>query len=234
MSLALNTPLRPRLWSYPEGGEFHETMSQPPLPESGAHAWLCPLAEDAWLRSLLSSEENARAENMYPRNKIAEFALSRGWLRGLLAGYTGMKNPQAICIGIRDGGKSYAVDFPSIQFNLSHSGDFVVIAFSTSHSLGIDLEKIRPIPDWRGLAQGLLANSIAMEIHSLPESEQSAAFLRYFTAHEAYFKAQGTGFVKSDLARAMEIRSSGSVRGGLAMLPEIPGYVGHLYLAEKA
>ncbi|MCE5188212.1 MAG: 4'-phosphopantetheinyl transferase superfamily protein [Eubacteriales bacterium] len=75
-------------------------------------------------------------------------------------------------------------------YNLTHSGDFAVLAVS-SKAVGVDLERIRPI-DWQHISarffhpdeRAFLAES------SNPES----AFFWIWTLKESYLKAEGLGF----------------------------------------
>lgn len=209
---------RPQFWEYPGGREFREATGQEKLPRAGAHVWLCPLESDAWLDKLLSAEELRRAENLVPRSKVPEFVLARGWLRALLAGYTGAANPQMIRIDVAGNGKPYAADFPRIHFNLSHSQGLAAIAFSAASAVGIDLEKIRPIPDWHDIAAVVLNASQRAAIAAVAPPQQETEFLRQFTAHEACFKAKGAGAAEHKMTAVP--------------LPAIPGYTGHICLSE--
>jgi hypothetical protein len=59
--------------------------------------------------------------------------------------------------------------------------------------LGIDIERVRPVPD----AAGIVARfGSAFEVASfglVPEQDRDAAFLRWWTAKEAFVKMMGTG-----------------------------------------
>ena len=146
---------RAQLCRFPAIQRWQNTDRVPALTHEGADVWLCPLSPDSALSSLLSREETERAQNFFPESKAVEFKLARAWLRSLLACYVAETEPQSIRLGIADGGKPYLLDYPQLRFNLSHSGEFVAIAVSR-HQVGVDIEKLRPLPDWRELAEGLL------------------------------------------------------------------------------
>lgn len=201
-----------RLWRCGETESWEPPGALRDLPARGAHAWLCPLTPGGDLASQISPEETERAKNLLPESKAGEFILSRGWLRVLLAYYLQLTEPGSIRLAIADRGKPYAPDYPELKFNLSHSYGRVAIAFSR-HEVGIDIEKLRPVPDWRSLSEGLLTAEDIEEISLLAEGEREAAFLDKFAAREAHWKAGGAGAAGARLER----------------LPEIPGgYVGHI------
>ena len=219
-----------KVWQSASTGAWQTVASVPPLAETGAHVWLCPLAEDQYLLKLLSDTERVRAKNMVPKAKVHEFALARGWLRVLLAAYIDAAEPADIRLGIAEYGKPFAVDYPALQFNLSHSHGWVAVAVGRN-AVGIDIEQIRPIPDWRNLADGLFGNITIEEIAALPVEEQSLAFLRRFTAREAYLKATGTGVSQSSvmLERSFHtVAAENHAFGPTLSLPEFAGYAGEL------
>jgi 4'-phosphopantetheinyl transferase len=75
---------------------------------------------------------------------------------------------------------------------MSNSGGKVVYAFSMDEEVGIDLEKIRELPDLDELIE---KNYIASErdyINKLPEQRQHR-FFQFWTIKEAYLKAIGVG-----------------------------------------
>jgi hypothetical protein len=98
--------------------------------------------------------------------------------------------------------------------------------------VGIDLEKLRAIPDWQELAESMMPAEVIAEILALRKELQANEFLRRFTAVEAVLKLRGSGF--SD---KMAPHPSRAVPGSkppydCVALPGIPGYMGHLCLAK--
>lgn len=97
--------------------------------------------------------------------------VSRGRLRELLARYTDD-------VDLVEDGKP-ALRNCAIEFNVSHSGDFIVYAFATTTPVGIDIEQIRPMGDDR---ERIIAEAISEE-----------DFFARWTAKEAVLKASGAG-----------------------------------------
>ena len=225
-----------KIWQFPATEMWQSVAAAPALPNTGVHVWLCPLSEDPQLTQLLSDEEKARAANMEPEIKASEFALARGWLRVLLAAYVNAAEPLSIRLGIAENGKPFALDYPALHFNLSHSYEWMALAVSPQQ-VGIDIEKLRPVPDWRNLAEGLLTNLGVEEIANQPEADQAAAFLRQFTAREAYLKAAGTGLSHTTIMLERDfhtIAMENQSYGPTVPLPEMTGYVGQLCCLTKS
>ena len=82
-------------------------------------------------------------------------------------------------------GKPYLPDGP--YFNLSHSGDLVVLAVD-SHVVGIDVERIAPYP--KAMAQRVFTPH---EQAWLEESKNDEVFYRLWTGKESILKALGLG-----------------------------------------
>ncbi len=207
------------------------------LPRTGAHVWFFGNALNDEYEQIVSAAERARAEDMLPKEKAKEFLGYRACLRVLLAlHYVKNLPPREIRIEISDHGKPWLPDQPSVRFNLSHSYGALAIAVSRLE-VGIDIEKIRPVPDWRELAQNLLTPSETARIAQLHEAERSRAFLRCFTAREAYVKATGTGFsvplpAIHFTASDSEIPGPNGQSAQLAPLPQLRDFVGHACLVQ--
>ena len=75
-------------------------------------------------------------------------------------------------------------------YNLSHSGDYAVLAIS-SGSVGVDLEQIRPI-DWKLISARFFH---PLERAFLAQSaDPLSTFFSIWTLKESYLKAEGLGF----------------------------------------
>jgi 4'-phosphopantetheinyl transferase len=158
-----------------------------------ASLWLLdlrPIAFDA-MRALLSAEEHARAQRYKVRGDVERFVKSRGALRRILGTQTDLDG-RALVILEGGGRKPELRDHPSLHFNLSHSGDYALIAVG-SQPLGVDIEAIRLDVDWHALAK--------MNFHpderAILEARPDAAIRTFFQiwAHkEAFLKAIGIGF----------------------------------------
>jgi 4'-phosphopantetheinyl transferase len=77
----------------------------------------------------------------------------------------------------------------NVDFNISHSGDHVLCAFSTKSKIGIDLEKIKPISisDFENQFQDEEWD------HIMTSENKYLWFYYYWTAKEAVIKADGRG-----------------------------------------
>jgi 4'-phosphopantetheinyl transferase len=90
-------------------------------------------------------------------------------------------------------GKSSLVDLDEhIGFNISHSGDWVVLVVSSSEQVGVDIEEIKKVD--LAIAQRFFSNEEFVSITSRSEEDnQSLHFYEIWTAKESYVKAVGKG-----------------------------------------
>lgn len=80
------------------------------------------------------------------------------------------------------------------QFSVSHSEDVAVVALGCS-PLGVDIERIREIPEMLAIAKRYFLDSEYREIVMLSSAFQIKAFFDMWTATEARLKATGEGFL---------------------------------------
>ncbi|NTW98908.1 MAG: 4'-phosphopantetheinyl transferase superfamily protein [Geobacteraceae bacterium] len=166
-------------------GEVHLYCS--PLPHSPP--------ELSRLEHLLSTSETDRAGLLKDKHAKIRYIAGRGMLREILGGYLGVL-PGKVQIAAGMHGKPYLVDGAEyIRFNLSHSGDVMLLAVSANVEVGVDIESMvadRPLKDMARIAFSLREQE---ELFSLPSGDlQTKAFYRIWTRKEACLKACGRGF----------------------------------------
>lgn len=169
------------------------------LADGDVHVWRWTLqrpAEDvATLKSLLSTDEVARAERFYFARHQDAFVVARAGLRTMLARYLEVP-PQDVVFRYGDAGKpelSETLATGELAFNLSHSGDWAICAVALRGPLGVDIERVRAMHDAAGLARRYFAAAEVEMWERLATDEQTAAFFRCWTRKEAYLKALGDG-----------------------------------------
>lgn len=161
------------------------------------------------MRALLSADEQTRAEQYKQPDDVARFVTGRGALRRILGERTG-QDPRAL-VFVEGGGRKPALrDHPSVHFNLSHSGDFVLIA-AGAEPLGVDIEAMRAI-DWRTLAAMNFHPDEAAAMDAQPDAR--AAFFQLWANKEAFLKAAGIGL--TDRLTAIRI----PLDGGMVSAPK--------------
>lgn len=137
-----------------------------------------------------------RAHRFHFEQDKTRFIIGRGLLRIILGRYLKIK-PEQLQFFYSPTGKPALVSSSSkVQFNLSHSEEMILYAFTRDRFIGIDLEYLRPIPDLKQLIQQFFSVAETSAILSLPVSEQQQAFFQTWTCKEAYLKATGVGLAQ--------------------------------------
>lgn len=148
----------------------------------------------AWL----SPDESDRAGRFrFPEHR-RRFILARAGLRWLLGRYLDIA-PEEVRFNYEAKGKPVlaAPHAAKLHFNLSHSEELAVYAFSCDAPVGIDVEYLRALPEAMRLADRFFSAPEARAIASLTPEKQGVAFLRAWTRKEAYLKATGEGISAS-------------------------------------
>ncbi len=106
--------------------------------------------------------------------------------------YTG-KADQEIILRFGDKGKPHIENFTGIHFNISHSGNFVVCAVSSSE-IGIDVERVRKIN--LRIAERFFSEKEINDLMACKEEERMHYFITLWTIKESYLKAVGRGLTQ--------------------------------------
>ena len=177
---------------------------KPPVPSAGTaapprageiHLRIAPLdlgaAEIEAERALLSEDEIRRADAFRrPLDRI-RFTAARAWLRRTLASCLG-RDPARLVFAVGPHGKPFLPEAGgALDFNLSHSGGFALLAVSPGFPVGADIEEMRPIEE--KLAERFFSPGEIRALRALPPAGREAGFFRCWTRKEAYLKALGSG-----------------------------------------
>jgi 4'-phosphopantetheinyl transferase len=141
---------------------------------------------------LLSSDEQARAEQMRVPEAQQRFVTGRGLLRTLLGQYLG-QDPTQIVLAYGAQGKPYLDGCCSLAFNLAHSGSLMVMAFGGRDPIGVDVEQVRPHAQMERVARRRFTPAEYAHWQQVPEPQRLRVFLQIWTAKEACLKAEGLG-----------------------------------------
>jgi 4'-phosphopantetheinyl transferase len=167
------------------------------VPNGDTHVYVAPLGDARPFVALLTDEERERAARFRLGRIRDQFVAARGHLRALLGRYLDME-PRAVPVLYADGGKPHLPTGYRLHFNVSHTDGLAV--FAVGHSrVGVDVERIRAIPDAEGLVTRFFTRRECAEFHALPPDERPAAFLRAWTRKEAVLKAIGRGVQSLDV-----------------------------------
>jgi 4'-phosphopantetheinyl transferase len=170
----------------------------PALLDDDVHVWRAPVGRwseriDA-LRAILSCPEQERADRFHFAIDRARSIVGRGLLRLLLARATG-KGPRELRFGEVGSGKPVLAgnaDDSRLQFNVSHSGDLILIAITIARAVGVDVEQIRLGASARDVARSFAASE-RDALAGLQPPILEEAFFACWTRKEAYIKARGDG-----------------------------------------
>jgi 4'-phosphopantetheinyl transferase len=182
------------------------------------HVWRADLtAVPNELGELLDDDERARVERFASARDAERWRRSRGLLRALLGRYlqrqphslrftTGEHGKPALA---EDAGSSFAqtqrksappTDAGRLSFNMSHSGQLALYAFSRAGAVGIDVEVGRRSIDEVAVASRALGTATAERLRTLEQPARKREFLAAWARHEAQLKCLGVGIGGTELS----------------------------------
>jgi len=173
----------------------------------------------AALADLLTPQERARAERFRQADDRRRCIVGRGVLRRLL-GRRLNRAPGSLVFGANPHGKPTLAEAGDIAFNVSHSGEYVLVAVGRAAAIGVDVEQLRPDLDLMSVGSRVFTPTELASIADAPDTEKVARFFRQWTFKEAVVKAVGLG-LSLDLKRfeiAVSDEGAGLISHGAAEL----------------
>ena len=174
---------------------WQESRKETNLPTGGIQIWSAAFdAEDSsCFISFLSEGEKDCAARLRSNTAVCQKIISRGILRLLLSNYTGL-NPKELAFENKQFGKPLLCNpmNSGICFNLTHSGNLLLIAIGKEKHVGIDVEKIEEKIDFKGISP--IVFSFNEQLTLSRSIDPIHDFYALWTAKEAILKASGRGF----------------------------------------
>ncbi len=172
-------------------------LIRPVLSQDSIHVFLIRLGafNPSSLYIDLSEDEQSRADRLKVPGKRVQFIIARAVLRRLLANCLN-RDLADICFSYAKNGRpcvDNTLQGSAIEFNVSHSGNFVLIALSLENRLGVDIEKISPDIDYPALASRFFSQAENTQLATFKGDERRRAFYRAWVRKESFIKAIGAG-----------------------------------------
>lgn len=157
-------------------------------------------------RTLLSREERERLARYRSRETAERYVVTRSLVRVVLSERLG-RPPAEIEVSRTQTGKPVITD--QVHFNVSHSGDLILMAVSSQRPVGVDVERRRHVPRVGALEQRWLTETERRDFTTLRGLgvDESDAFLRVWSLKEARLKALGVGISGASAAPVSSVQA---------------------------
>ena len=170
-----------------------------------------------------TAEESERAARLATPALRRRYLNAHAALRAILASVT----TAPLVFALHEKGKPYLVSAPEIRFNLSHSREMALVAVAREIEVGVDIERVRPLPEYAAIAQRYFPPGAAP-----PTGIRD--FFRQWTCFEAILKAHGAGLYGSGATptgnwSVTEIKVGPRFTATLAVEGPLPAVIIHDY-----
>jgi len=183
-------------WEQPSG----ELLRQ----REGTHIWYIDKSRFSKeqilnFRKFLSEEEKTKADRFHFEKDQTRYTLSHGILNQLIANYLNIKLVDLL-FEKNEKQKPFIKGYPHLQFNLTYSLNYILIAFRfcpenqldySNLQIGVDVEDITRSIDIELIIKDYFTFEEQNEILNSPSP--SSVFFKLWTRKEALVKATGTG-----------------------------------------
>lgn len=174
------------------------------MPDHGIDLWWIPVPDIpvqafyACYGDILSTDEQQRLTSQRLRKGQLQFLLTRIALRHLLSAYHVDTHPSQWRFSKSTTGRPRVDRSQShLEFNLTHTGNLLLIAFTAEGEPGVDAEVSGRSVDAAQVAQRFFSASEFRDISDVGAKHQAELFLRYWTLKEAAVKATGQGLARA-------------------------------------
>lgn len=178
---------------------WHSPPEKVTLTDNEVHVWRAtldwPVGYIQTWQQFLTTDEQQRADRFYFAKDRQSYVVARGLLRLLIGRYLQV-DPHQLRFDYRPNGKptlATTLQQARLHFNLSHSGDMVLYAFTLDREIGIDVERIRNNIEYEQIATHFFSLYEQAVLRTLPAELKAEAFITCWTRKEAYIKAKGEG-----------------------------------------
>jgi 4'-phosphopantetheinyl transferase len=177
------------------------------------HVWAIsldvPKSALAHFATLLRPNERERAARFHFDCHRNRFIAGRGLLRTILSRYL-QAEPAALEFSYGPNGKPSLAErrlasqntemlshSHDLQFNFAHSENLALLAVTNLAEIGVDVERIVPLPNIESLVARFFSSRECVEFKGLSEPQKLGAFFNLWTRKEALLKATGEGIAQS-------------------------------------
>ena len=201
------------VWAAPALREWSPAAGVAGVSPEGVQVWIVDLdagvspgedgetAEPGAELAVLSADERARAARFVRARDRRRFARCRAALREILGRLlgepAGALRFRAAARGKpeldREPGGDPRAEGLVVRFNVSHSAELALIAVCRGRELGVDLERVRPIPEADRIVASFFTAAEQAEFAAIPQAVRDLAFHRGWTRKEAVLKGFGMG-----------------------------------------
>lgn len=139
---------------------------------------------------LLLEEERVKSESFTTDEDRNRYVLGKIYVRKLIANYL-KTEPHNLGFKYSERQKPILENYPMVNFNVSHSGDYIIIGFANKWSVGVDIELMNPHVDLYDFIINCMSTT---EVSAILNSEiPRQMFYKYWTRKEALLKGVGIG-----------------------------------------
>ncbi|MGQ0521727.1 MAG: 4'-phosphopantetheinyl transferase family protein [Actinomycetota bacterium] len=173
----------------------------PLLPPGACHVWwaAATAVPQGW-EDVLGTSERTRVDRFAFEADRRRYVVAHVLARRVLGIYVGAgaADLRFVAVCPRCGGPHgkpalLGAGAGDVDFSISHSGDWAVVAVARGMPVGVDVERIEPsIVELAGAGEVLTAVERRV-VDRLPAAERPAAIVRYWVRKEAALKASGDG-----------------------------------------
>ena len=150
----------------------------------------------AGLATLSAAERERSGLFQFERDR-KNFIARRALVRGILGHYLNLE-PSCVALQTEERGKPRLASPEGdasgrLHFNFSHSRNLGLLAVSRSSPVGVDVERIRPMPEMEETAANFCSVLENAQFHAAPPEQKLEVFFNIWTRKEAFLKATGEG-----------------------------------------
>ena len=172
-------------------------VARPALSLGEVHVWTARLADEhhatADLLRILSREERTQAAQFSFERDRMRFIQAHGIVRQILSNYLDA-DAATLVFARTHHGKPYLIpraNGPHLEFSVSRSSNCCMLAVQLDHSIGIDVEKVRDLPQAIDIVRSYFTPAESKALSDLRGAARRDAFFALWTHKEATVKGLG-------------------------------------------